>query len=176
MLDRPNKINHKFYYCDRCTYWFNSQIKHDNHICSHSFKPEIACPKKKHITFINEHKRQNSNNFKTAHIKCCIVDVTTNNRKCVIFEHIPISTGYIWQGNFKYYFGIDGIKRFASDLLEIETENNFKHDGVMIYTEEDKINHNATNTCHICRKTCNNKERDHCNKTGIEDQHVECVI
>ena len=59
LLDRPNKMNHKFYYCDRCTYWFNSQIKYHNHECSTSFKPEIVCPKKKHITFINEHKRQN---------------------------------------------------------------------------------------------------------------------
>ena len=47
------------FYCDRCSYWFNSKIKYDNYICSHSFKPEIVCPKKKHITYINEHKRQN---------------------------------------------------------------------------------------------------------------------
>ena len=24
LLDRPNKNNNKYYYCDRCTYWFNS--------------------------------------------------------------------------------------------------------------------------------------------------------
>ena len=42
LLDRPNKLNHKFYYCDRCTYWFKSQIKYDNHVCSQSFKPEIV--------------------------------------------------------------------------------------------------------------------------------------
>ena len=52
-------MNHKFYYCDRFTYWFNSQIKYDKHECSHSFVPEIVCPKKKHITFIKEHKLQN---------------------------------------------------------------------------------------------------------------------
>ena len=23
LIDRPNKMNHKFYYCDRCTYWFD---------------------------------------------------------------------------------------------------------------------------------------------------------
>ena len=59
LLDRPNKMDHKFYYCERCTYSFNSQIKNDKHVCSHSFKSEIVCPKKKHVTFINEHKRQN---------------------------------------------------------------------------------------------------------------------
>ena len=31
LLDRPNKSQHKFYYCNRCTYWFNSQIKYDKH-------------------------------------------------------------------------------------------------------------------------------------------------
>ena len=59
MLDRSNKMNHKFSYCDRCTHWFKSQIEYNDHICSHSFKPEIVCSKKKHINFINEHKRQN---------------------------------------------------------------------------------------------------------------------
>ena len=37
LLERPNRMNHKFYYCDRCTYWFNSQIKYDKHECSTSF-------------------------------------------------------------------------------------------------------------------------------------------
>ena len=46
LLDRPHKMNHKFYYCDRCKYWFKSQIKYDNRVCSHSFKPEIVYPKK----------------------------------------------------------------------------------------------------------------------------------
>ena len=46
LLERPNKNNIKYYYCDRCTYWFNSQIKYDKHECSTSFKPEIVCPKK----------------------------------------------------------------------------------------------------------------------------------
>ena len=54
LLDCPNKNNIKYYYCDRCSYWFNSQFQCNNHICSHSFKPEIVCPKNKHITFINE--------------------------------------------------------------------------------------------------------------------------
>ena len=52
-------MNNKFYCLDRCKYWFKSQIKYDKQVCSHSFKPEIVCPKKKHITFIIEHKRQN---------------------------------------------------------------------------------------------------------------------
>ena len=74
--------------------------------------------------------------------------------------------GYIWQGNFKYYFGLDCIKRFASDLLEIETENNFKRNKQMIFNEEDKLYHETNNTCHICSKTCINEVRDHCHETG----------
>ena len=115
------------------TYWFSSQFKYDNHVCGHSFKPEIVCPKKK-ITFINE--RQNVKLIITADIECCIVEVPTNDGNYVIAEHIPISIGYIWQGNFKYYFGLDCIKRFARDLLEIETENNFKHKEKMVLTKK----------------------------------------
>ena len=168
LLERPNKNNIKHYYCDRCTHWFNSQIKHDKHECNNSFKPEIVCPKKKHITFINEHKRQNIKNIITADIECCIVDprsgftdVTTNDCKYVIAEHIPIAVDYTWQVNFKHYFGLGCIKRFAGDLLEIETENNFKHNEKKIFTKEDKFNHETNNTCHICSKTCFNKVRDH---------------
>ena len=157
-------MNHKFYYCDRCIYWFKSQIKYDNHICSHSFKPEIVCPEKKRITFINEDRRQNIKHIITADVECCIVEVATNDCKYVIAQHISISVGYIWQDNFKYYFGLDYIKRFARDLLEIETENNFKRDEE-IFTEEEKLYHNATNTFHICSKTCINKVRDHCHET-----------
>ena len=74
--------------------------------------------------------------------------------------------GYIWQCKFKYYFGLDCIKRFASDLLEIETENIFKRNRQMIFNEEDKFYHETNNTCHICSKTCINKERDHSHETG----------
>ena len=173
LLDRPNRMNQKLYYCDRCTYWFDSKTKYDKHECNNSFKPEIVCPKKKHITFINEHKRQNIKNTITADIECCIVEVSTNYCKYVIAEHIPIVVGYTWQGNFKHYFGLDCIKRFARDLLEIETENNFKHNEKMIFTEEDKLYHETNNTCHICSKTCINprsgytdKVRDPCHETG----------
>ena len=74
--------------------------------------------------------------------------------------------GYTWQGNFKHYFGLGCIKSFARDLLEIETENNFKRNKQMIFTEEDKLYNETNNTYHICSKTCNNKVRDHCHQTG----------
>ena len=56
---------------------------------------------------------------------------------------MPIKVGYIWQSTFKYYFGLDCIKRFASDLIETETENNFKRNKQMIFNNEDKLHHNA---------------------------------
>ena len=73
--------------------------------------------------------------------------------------------GYTWQGNFKHYFGLGCIKSFARDLLETETENNFKRNKQMIFTEEDKLYHETNNTCHICSKTCINKVGDHCHET-----------
>ena len=61
--------------------------------------------------------------------------------------------GYIWHCNVKYYFGLDCIKRFASDLLEIETENNFKRNKQIIFNEEDKL-------------YCISNVRDHCHEKG----------
>ena len=121
---------------------------------------------KKHITFINKHKRQNIKNIITADIKCCAIDVTTNNCKYVIDEHIPISVGYIWQSNFKHYFGVDCIEKFARDLSEIETQKNFKLNEKMIFNKEDKLYHETNNIfCHICGKLCIKKLRDHCHET-----------
>ena len=105
------------------------------------------------------------NNFITADIECCVVHVTTNSNIDVIAEHITISVVYIWQTNFKYYFGYDCIKRFANDLLEIEIENNFKRNKKMVFNA-DKLCYETNNFCHICRKTCINKVRDHCHETG----------
>ena len=100
LLDRPKKSQHKFYYCKRCTYWFNPKIKFDKLESSHFFISEIASPKRKHMTFINEHKHRKIKNI-TADIECFVVDVTTNNCKYVIVIHILIIVGYIWQSNFK---------------------------------------------------------------------------
>ena len=74
--------------------------------------------------------------------------------------------GYIWQGNFKHYFGLGCIRRFARVLLEIETENDFKHIEKIIFTEQDKLYHVTNNTSHICSKTYNNKVKDPCHETG----------
>ena len=101
-----------------------------------------------------------------ADLECWVADVTTKTHKYEIAEHIPISVGCIWQNNFKYYSGLDFIKRYASDLLEIETENKFKCNKQMIFTEKDKLNHCATNTCHICGKICIIKVRDHGHEAG----------
>ena len=90
--------------------------------------------------------------------------MSTINCKYVIAEHIQISVVYIWPVNFKYCFGLDCIKRFARDLLEIETENNIKRNEKMIFNK-DKLYHEANNTCHICGKACINNVRDHCHKT-----------
>ena len=94
-IEKANRSQHKFYFCNRGKYWFNSQFKYNKHECSHSFKPEIICPKKKQITFINEHKRQNLKNIITADMECCVVDVTTGGNKYVIEKHLPVSVGYI---------------------------------------------------------------------------------
>ena len=70
---------------------------------------------KKHTFFINEHKRQEIKNCKTADIECCVVDIPSakaKTRNYVIAEHMPTSAGCMFNGNFKYYFRQDCLKRF----------------------------------------------------------------
>ena len=93
----------------------------------------VFVPRKNVLLFMNEHKSQNIKNIITDDIECCIVNVSSNDCKNVIAEHIPICLGYIWQGDFKYYFCLDCIKSFANDLFEIETENNFKCNEKIIF-------------------------------------------
>ena len=57
------------------------------------------------------------------------------------------------------YFGPDCIKDYFRDLLEIETK-------ALLFTEEDKMYHDAKDICYICNKNCVNNVRDHCHKTG----------
>ena len=54
---------------------------HKNHTCSQSFKSEIVCPKKKHITFINENKRQKIQTFINADIKCFVINITEHGER-----------------------------------------------------------------------------------------------
>ena len=68
-------------------------------------------------------------------------------------------------GNFKYYFGLDCLKRFATDTKDIETQHKFENNKQMIFTEEDKLYYDTNNTCHILQKRIN-KVRDHCHETG----------
>ena len=74
--------------------------------------------------------------------------------------------GYIWQDNFKYYIGLDCINRFAKDLLEIETEINFKLNRPMDFVKEDELYHETNNNCHRSSKTCIIKVRDYDHETG----------
>ena len=67
-----------------------------------------------------------------------MVNVTNNNFKYVIAEHIPISVDYIWRSNFKNYFGLDCIKDLL-DLLEIKTGNGFKCNEKFVINNEDKF-------------------------------------
>ena len=106
-----------------------------------------------------------------------------------ISEHAPIAIGYSWHIRHQWqsitegqsgkllglprtksvrrsYFGPDCIKDYVRDLLEIETKHSIKINKAMLFTEEDKLYHDANDICHICNKNCVNKIRDHCHQTG----------
>ena len=58
------------------------------------------------------------------------------------------------------------MKRFAIDLLTIETEHNFKYNIHVIFNEEDKLYREADKTCHICKNEFINKVRGQCHEIG----------
>ena len=70
-----------------------------------------------------------------------------------IFDHVSIAIGFSWNGDYKSYFGPDCIKDYVKDLLEIETEINFKLNKPIIFNKEDNL-YDINNTCHICNKPC----------------------
>ena len=89
-----------------------------------------------------------------ADIECCVINITEHGEtsakpfhgsaksytnKYVIAEHIPISVGYMFKGETNCCFSLDCIKRFAADLMTIETENNFQYNKQIIFTTEDEI-------------------------------------
>ena len=57
-------------------------------------------------------------------------------------------------------------QRLCSKFFRIETKHSIKINKAMIFTEEDKMYHDANDISHICNKNCVNKVRDHCHQTG----------
>ena len=88
---------------------------------------------------------------------------------------MPLAIGFSWNGDYKTCFGPDCVKDYVKDLLEIETENNFELNIPMMFNKEDKLYHEANNTCHICDKTCINKVRDHCHQTEALPLNIEAL-
>ena len=185
LLERLNNKHAKFWFCDNCTYWFSSQHKYETHECCVQIKPKIVCPKLKQIKFKNQHRQQEVNNVIFSDIECYMkgTDEKIGSKTYKISEHVPIAIGYSWHskdeelskdevynrsGNLlrRSYFGPDCIKDYVRDLLEIETKHSIKINKAMIFTEEDKMYHDANDICHICNKNCFNKVRDHCHQAG----------
>ena len=192
LLERPNTKHAKFWFCDNYTYWFSSQHKCETHECCVQIKAKIVCPKLKQINFKNQYKQQEVNNVIFSDIECYMkgTDEKIGRNKYKISEHVPIAIGYSWHskdeviskdevynrsGNLlrrstrwlcQSYFGPDCIKDYVRDLFEIETKHSIKIKKAMIFTEEDKLYHDANDICHICNKNCVNKVRDHCHQTG----------
>ena len=180
LLERPNTKHAKFWFCDNCTYWFSSQYKYDTHECCVQIKPKIVCPKLKQIKFKNQHKQQEVNNVIFSDIECYMkgTDEKIGSNTYKISEHAPIAIGYSWHSRHQWqsmtegqsgnllrrsYFGPDCIKDYVRDLLEIETKHSIKINKAMLFTEEDKLYHDANDICHICNK---NYVRGHCHQTG----------
>ena len=98
LLERPNTKHAKFWFCDNCTYWFNSQYKCETHECCVQIKPKIVCPKLKQVKFKNQHKQQEVNNVIFSDIDCYMkgTDEKFGSNTYKISEHAPIAVGYSW--------------------------------------------------------------------------------
>ena len=71
-----------------------------------------------------------------------------------ISEHAPNAIGCSWHsrhqsGNLlrRSYFGPDCIKDYVRELLEIETKHSIKINKAILFTEEDKLYHDANDIC-----------------------------
>ena len=171
LLERPYTKHTKYWFCDNCTYWFSSQHKYEAHECCVQIKPKIVCPKLKQIKFMNQHRQQEVNNVIFSDIKCYMkgTDEKIGSNTYKISEHVPIAIGYSWHSKDEVrrsYFGSDCMKDYVRDLLEIETIHSIKINKAMIFTEENKLYHDANDICHICNKNCVNNVGDHCHQTG----------
>ena len=86
-------------YCERCTYWCNSESKYENLICGHVFTPNIAYTRKKKISLIIESKRQEVKYVIFSDKEYCVVDIESSSRY-VIFGYILIAVGYKLSENY----------------------------------------------------------------------------
>ena len=192
LLERPYNKHAKFWFCDNCTYWFTSQYKYETHECCVQIKPKIVCPMLKQIKFKNQYKQQEVNIAIFSDIECYMkgTEEKIGSKTYKISEHVPIAIGYSWHskeevfskdevynrstkwlhqsGNLlrRSYFGPDCIKDYVRDLLEIETKHSVNINKAMLFTEEDKLYHDANDICRICKRNCVNKVRDHFQQTG----------
>ena len=129
---------------------------------------KIVCPKIKQIKFKNRRKQQEVKNVIFADIECYMkrTGQKIGNNTYKISEHLFIAVGYNYNCNHRSYFGSNCIKDFVKDLFEKKTQHSIEFNKTMVFTEEDKLYDNTTNTYHICNKHCINKVRDHCHQTG----------
>ena len=86
-----------------------------------------------------------------------------------------MAVGSSFNGDYESYFDLGSMNDYFKDLLEIETENNFKLNKTMIFNKKDNLYRDAKNTFHICGKTYINEVGDHCHETG-KNRSAACYI
>ena len=107
-------------------------------------------------------------NITYSDIECYIESVKEKigDNTYKISDHVPIAVGFSFNGNYKSNFGLNSIKDYDKDLLEIETEKNFKLNIPIIFNK--KINYitKLITFALLVKKNCINKVRDHCHQTS----------
>ena len=118
-----------------------------------------VCPKLKQIKLKNQHKQQEVNDVIFSDTECYMkgADEKIGSNTYKISEHASIAISYNYNCNHGSYFGPDCIKDYVRNSLEIETKHSIKINKAMLFTEEDKLYHDANDICLNGNKNCVNK-------------------
>ena len=168
LIERPNNKHEAYPYCVNCRFWMNK-----NHQCK--FETKIKASKQKHLVFKNHHMKESVDNIIYGDIESMMIDEyekQIGDNTLLVYTHQPIAIGFSYNGTTELFFGPDCIERCCERLLEIERKLHFKflktenEPKEINMTVEDEQYHENNNTCHICKKPCTAKVRDHCHETG----------
>ena len=133
-------------------------IKEESHECCVQIKPKIVCPKLKQIKFKNQHKQQEANNVIFSDIECYMKGTDekfgSNTYKRYLNMHllllVIVGIADTNQGTcFADHTLIQTVKEYVRDLLEVETKHSIKINKAMLFTEEDKLYHDANDMSHL---------------------------
>lgn len=183
---QSGNVRNKKYFCDICLNHFSSAFFLARHKedCSVLNETKMIPPKEKILKFKNfKHKLMVPfviyADLEAILVKCKKTSFSkTDSKRKPYQKHEAFSIAYYLKcsyndslSKFNLYTGVDCITWFVEQLEKISDEIKYILDNPekMVFTDEDLLNFNASESCHICEKIFVDNEikvRDHCHFTG----------